>query len=257
MGQQTNEIIEFNINEEQAQKALEESKSYALTDWKDEENYKLIKKKRLTIREAKKALHDKKREYKSFYETFLNKIESKAKSIKSPLDEADDYLTSQLNVRDDELKRQKAEEEARIQKEVERRDRLARSVQWDKPIYLLQDMSLEDFEREFEERKIQFEKQKAEEEENKRIREQFEKEQAEKMAKLQEENRELKRRQEEEAQQARLALKKKEDEERKIKEEAERLAKEDKLYNEVMNQFPTLTLAWAEIVRLKKELEVF
>lgn len=228
--------ITFDYTLEQAKQIEVEAKKFALTDWQDESTYKEIKKYRTEINGVSKAIYNRKRELKKEAEDWLKKVEHRAKDLSAPIDIAVAHLTAQLNVRDNELERQKNEQETKERLETERRDNLARAIKWDKPIYMLQALTLEEFEKQYQEAKaIHEENEKLAEAQRLRL-EQLEKEQKERLDALEKENRLLK--------ESRIV-------------EAEVLAKGDKEMEAVQKEFPTLPLAWAEIIKLRKEMELF
>jgi hypothetical protein len=260
--------ITFDYNREFVEKQLAESRELILADWQDEAQYKVIKKKRTEINGYNKEIYARKRELKVEAETWLKKVENRASELKLPLDQAEAHLTSQLRIRENELARIKQEEEEREKKEVDRRITLAMSIGWNKPPYLLQALSLQDFESQFQEAKGIFEENKRIEEENKRKLEEFQREQQERLDALDRENRAMKQEREsalkqeaEEARKvkdelARIEAEKKEESLRLARAEAEakKKAKDEKMFEEVKASFPDLPSAWAEIVRLKKEV---
>lgn len=249
--------ITFDYTLEQAKQIQEQAEKLVLEDWQDEVKYKEIRKERTKVNGINKAIYNRKRELKAEAETWLKKVEARAQALSLPLDMAAAHLTKEIQKRDDELARIKLEEEQREKIEIERRVNLAMAINWQKPMYLLQAMSLEDFERGYLAAKEIHEQNLRIEAENKRLADEMNRQQAERMAALERENQELKARQAAEAEAAKAALAAKEQEERKNRETAERMARLDSLMKEVQEQFPTLPLAWAEIVRLKRELEVF
>ena len=268
-----NDVIEHNKYEapitfdwtlEQARQIQSDAEKLTLTDWQDETTYKTIKKERAEVNRINKAIYQRKRELKTEAETWLKKVEDRAKALKLPLDMAEAHLSKQLAVRDNEIARQKQEAEEREKRETERRVNLAMAINWQKPMYLLQAMTLEDFERDYAAAKVLYDEAQRVEAENKRKLEEFQQEQQEKLNALERENRELKKKQDEElriraaeADEAKRVLAAKEAEERKVKEEADALAKDDAMMKEVQEQFPRISMAWAEIVRLRKEAELF
>ena len=76
-------------------------------DWQDEENYKKAK----SLRTKINSLYDKVNRRKI---DLKNLIEDKAKLILIEIDKPLDHLSAQLKVRDDELKRQKAENQKKL-----------------------------------------------------------------------------------------------------------------------------------------------
>jgi colicin import membrane protein len=260
--------ITFDYNREFVEKQLAESRDLVLDDWQDEAQYKVIKKKRTQINGYNKEIYARKRELKVEAETWLKKVENRAGELKLPLDEAEAHLTKQLRIRENELARIKQEEEEREQREADRRMQLALSIGWDKPVYLIKALSLEDFEAQYQEAKAIFEENKRIEQENKRKADEFQKAQQERMDELDRENRALKAAQTESLRSevadarkakeelARIESEKKEEAARLARAEAEakKKAKDEKMFEEVKAAFPDLPSAWAEIVRLKKEV---
>lgn len=249
--------ITFDYTLEQASVIQAEAEKLILEDWQDEALYKTIKQQRTKVNGVIKFIYNRKRELKVEAETWLKKVEARAQALNLPLNMAEAHLSKQLAIRETELARIKVEEEQREKMEIERRVNLAMAIKWEKSMYLLQVMKLEDFERDYLAAKAIHESNLVIEAENKRQLEEMQRQQAERLDALEKENRELKAKQAAEAEAAKAALAAKEQEERKNRETAERMARLDNAMAEVQERFPTLPLAWAEIVRLQKEVEVF
>lgn len=226
--------ITFDYTLEQAKEIQVQAEKMTLESWEDEATYKEIKKYRTEINGVAKAIYNRKRELKKEAETWLKKVENRAKDLSLPIDMASEHLSKQLAVRDNELERQKNEQETKERLELERRDNLARSIKWDKPIYSLQALSLEEFEKQFAEAKAIFEENEKIAEEQRLRLEKLEQEQKDRLDALEKENKLLK--------ESRIV-------------EAEALASKNSQMEAVQIEFPTLPLAWAEIIRLRNEQE--
>jgi colicin import membrane protein len=260
--------IKFNVTLEQAKKMFDECKKLELKDWQDEETYKLIRKERTKVNKVDEARHVCKRKLKEPADEHNRKVEALSKEIEFYTKGSSEWLTKQLKVRDDMLAKIKQEEEEREQREADRRMQLALSIGWDKPVYLIKALSLEDFDNQFQEAKAIYEDNQRIAEENKRKADEFQKAQQDRMDELERENKAMKAAQTEtlksevedarkaKEELARIETEKKEEAARLARAEAEakKKAKDSAMFDEVKAAFPDLPSAWAEIVRLKKEV---
>jgi hypothetical protein len=185
-----------------------------------------------------KLIEDKKKDLKADARAYLDSIETMAKELRYGLEESDLHLTRQMQVREQELAQIEARKANEKREKLEQMHARAISANWIIPIYMLDQYldNPEGFEAEYAKAKTLYDEQQRIKEDNRIKAEAYEREQEERINKLEAENRALK-------QNEKLAAE-------VIRENAVDLS----LYDQVALEFPTLPLAWAEIVRLKAEL---
>lgn len=127
---QTTALITYDVQAAVIEALRTKAHDIKLNSWQDEENYKLAKSTRSEINNLFKKLDRRRIDIKKA-------IEDSAQSVLSQIKEPIDYLDKQIAIRDLELKRQKEEAEAAIQKVISERSRLLQAQGVDTSLWLL------------------------------------------------------------------------------------------------------------------------
>lgn len=257
----TNEIIEhnkfsapitFDVSLEFALSKKKEANEIIVKDWQDTVNYEAAKSKLKEIRSYDKAVYNRKRVLKGEAEVWLKTVESRAKELQGPFSEAEVHLKKQIEVRDTEIAHQKAEAERIKNEKLEEMHKLAMSVNWQVPIYMLSTYleNPEGFQQEYEAAKAKHLEAERIARENAEKAAEYQRMQEERIAEVEAKLRE-------EAKAAKDKLKEVEEKEALLRAEDQQVIQEvpdAALYLKVKAEFDTLPKAWAEIVRLRGEL---
>lgn len=247
------QLASFNLNDAYVRELAVEAREVSVSAWDDTAGYKICKERRVVMRKTIDVIETKKKELKGA-------IEQRAKELRAPLEEAEQYLTQQLRIREDELARQKREAEEKRRAALEELHQKAQSVQMNMPLYILETYldRPELFEEEHKKAKVIHEQAELTRLENEEKLRNFEEQSAARVAELERREREVRNAEREAAKKLEaeaLAIKaekaEREAKERAETEKARTMAAEDALMAEVQEFFPTLPLAWAEIVRLR------
>lgn len=256
-----NEIIEhnkfqapitFDMTLEFALTKKKEAEAITLKDWKDLTNYSAAKEKLKEVRSCDKAVYNRKRVLKGEAEVWLKTVESRAKELQGPLSEAEAHLKKQIEVRDAEIAHQKAEAERIKNEKLEEMHKLANSVNWQVPIYMLSAYleNPEGFQQEYETAKGKHLEAERIASENAEKAAEYQRAQEDRIAEL-----EARARAEDRA--IKEKLKEVEEKEAQFKDEHRQTIREVNnpgLYLQIKVEFDTLPKAWAEIVRLREDI---
>lgn len=259
-------IITYNQNEAFLSELKSQCFKLIVIDPSDKKGYEACKEKKKEVRKVFSLIESRRKELKEDALRFGQAVDGKANALKAYCLESQKHLEEQMKIVEEEEARIKREAEEAMQRKQNERIEKAMQVGWHVSPVLLANMNDETFDEEYRKALDVHEENKRIQEENERLRAQYEEEQRIKSEALEAENRELR-----EAEQARIRKEAEEasrlraEKEAKEKEEREELARQaaadakarkaaadKKLYDEVKAKFPTLPDAWAEIVRLMR-----
>lgn len=223
-----NEVVKLGFTEESLQKIEAEYMSITLADHMDAKNYEIAKAAHIRLKGLTSSLEENKKAITKEYREKTNYVNGIANKIKARLEGVKDHLATQRAIKEDYEKRIKEEAERAEQERIDFMTNQLAEYDASLPLFKLCSLTEEQFKYELDLAKESFE-----------VRQETKRLEAERIKKLEADNKKL---------QAEVEAS------RKVEREKQRLAEQAGLLEQIKEEFPTLELAWNEIYKLKTEV---